>query len=72
MKKFLEKLKSIKVLITIWCMVILTYIVAHNMTDFIQLAVILAAAPLVYCGVNVLQDKIFKGDNNGTKSNTDN
>jgi len=68
MKQFLAKFKSIKVLITVWCMVLLTHIVIHNLTNFIQLAIILAAAPLVYCGVNVLQDKIYKGENNNNES----
>ena len=49
-------------------MVLLTHIVIHNLTNFIQLAIILAAAPLVYCGVNVLQDKIYKGENNNNES----
>lgn len=64
MRKFLCKFKSIKVIITIWCMVLLTYIVVNKLNEFIPLAEILATAPLVYCGVNVLQDKIFKGENN--------
>lgn len=68
MKQFLAKFKSIKVLITVWCMVLLTHIVIHNLTNFIQLSIILAAAPLVYCGVNVLQDKIYKGENNNNES----
>lgn len=45
-------------------MVLLTYIVVNKLNEFIPLAEILATAPLVYCGVNVLQDKIFKGENN--------
>lgn len=60
MKQLLSKLKSIKVIITLWCMVLLTYIVATKQADFLQLAMILATAPLVYCGVNVWQDKITK------------
>lgn len=62
MKEFLKKFKSIKVLITIWCLILLSYIIFKEMKDFISLATILATAPLVYCGCNVIQDKIFKGD----------
>ena len=41
-------------------MVLLTHIVMKDLTEFTQLALVLAAAPLVYCGVNVIQDKIYK------------
>lgn len=54
----LRKLKSTKLWITVWCMALITYIVATKQSDFVSIATILSAAPMVYCGVNVVQKKI--------------
>jgi len=48
-------------------MVLLTHIVMKDLTEFTQLALVLASAPLVYCGVNVLQDKIYKENKDESK-----
>lgn len=55
----LNKFKSMKVLVTLWAIGLLTYIVVTNKTDFTQVAMILATAPMTYCVVNVKQKEIF-------------
>lgn len=57
-KSGLAKLRSAKLLITIWAMVLTSYIVFANRTDFLLIAEILCAVPLTYLGVNVWQKKI--------------
>ena len=57
-KSALTKLKSAKLLITIWAMLITSYIVFANRSDFLLIAEILCAVPLAYLGVNVWQKKI--------------
>ena len=60
----LKKLKSIKNILLIWLVFMITYIVFSNKLDFISLAQNLALAVLAYFPVNVAQDYIFK-DKNG-------
>lgn len=57
-KSGLAKLKSAKLLITIWAIILTSYIVFANRTDFLLIAEILCAVPLAYLGVNVWQKKI--------------
>ena len=57
-KSGLAKLKSAKLLITIWAMILTSYIVFTNRTEFLLIAEILCAVPLAYLGVNVWQKKI--------------
>lgn len=56
---FFQKLKSTKFLVTLWCMAMVSYIVISKQPEFISIATILSAAPMVYCGVNVMQKGIF-------------
>lgn len=56
---FLEKLKSLKFWFTTWATGLLTYIVIANRVEFLQVAIMLAAAPLGYCITNVVQKKIL-------------
>lgn len=59
-KQFLKKLTSIKTLALIFCCFLLSYIVISGKTEFLEIAKILAYAPLSYFIVNVTQDFIFK------------
>jgi branched-subunit amino acid transport protein len=59
----MNKLKSIKVWALIFCCALLAYIVIRASVDFIQIAQILAYAPLSYFAANTLQDLIFKDKN---------
>lgn len=54
----LAKLRSAKLLITLWAIAMVTYIVATNKVEFLLIAEILCAVPLAYLGVNVWQKKI--------------
>ena len=58
-RTFLSKLKSTKFLITLWCIAMVTYIVISGQNEFVSIATILSAAPMVYCGVNVYQKGIY-------------
>jgi hypothetical protein len=55
-----KKFKSVKVLITLWAIALITYIVVANRGDFIQLAHLLATIPMIYLPTNVWQKKIFE------------
>jgi hypothetical protein len=55
-----NKLKSVKVWITIWAIALITYIVVANRVDFLQLAHLLATIPMIYLPVNTWQKKIFE------------
>jgi len=55
----LNKLKSVKVLVLIWVVGMITAIVFLNMIDWLPIVQVLAWAPLGYFGANVAQDKIF-------------
>ena len=58
-RTFINKLKSTKFLVTLWCIGLVTFIVVTNKPDFVPIATILSAAPMVYCGVNVKQKEIY-------------
>lgn len=57
MKK--NKLTSVKVIITLWAMVVITYIVIFNRVEFLQLATFLSSIPLAFIPANVIQKKIL-------------
>jgi hypothetical protein len=57
------KLKSMKFLVTIWAMGIVTYIVVKNNDAFLDVAKYLCAVPVAYIGANVLQKKILNHEN---------
>jgi uncharacterized membrane protein YjfL (UPF0719 family) len=59
-KSILKKFSSSKFIITIWVMIIISYIVFTKITDFQNVAMILSTVPLSYFGANVLLDKIWK------------
>jgi Cu/Ag efflux pump CusA len=58
----LKKLSSSKFIITIWVMIIISYIVFNRIADFQNVAIILSTVPLSYFGANVLLDKIWKNN----------
>lgn len=58
----LNKLKSIKNLLVIWAVILISFIVFANRQEFIQLATVLSGAVIVYFPVNVQQKKILKGE----------
>ena len=58
-----KKLKSIKNLLLIWIIIIITLIVFNNMIAWLPLVQNLAWAVLGYFGANVAQDKIFADKN---------
>lgn len=60
-KTFFKKLLSIKTWVTLWAMVIVSYVIFTNKTDFLIIAQWLCAVPLAYLGVNVWQKKIMSG-----------
>jgi len=59
----IHKLKSVKVILLIWVVGIITAIVFTNRIDWLPLVQVLAWAPLGYFGANVAQDKIFADKN---------
>lgn len=61
-----RKLLSIKTWVTFWAIGLITYIVIANRIDFMHLAELLSAIPFAYIPLNVLQKKIFKGEENNT------
>ena len=63
-----NKLLSVKLWVTLWSMVIVSYIVFANKTDFMIIAQWLCSVPLAYLGLNVWQKKIIsdKEKENGT------
>ena len=63
-RSFFKKLKSLKFIFTFWATALLTYIIIANRTEFLQVAIMLAAAPLGYCVANVAQKKILENQNN--------
>jgi amino acid permease len=58
-QKKTSKLKSAKLWVTIWAVIMVTYIVVANRSEFNQIAQWLCAVPLAYIGANVYQKKIF-------------
>lgn len=64
-KRVALKLTSAKLLITIWAMIMVSYMVfTKTAKDNTALIMVLATTPLAYCGLNVVQKNIQKGDNN--------
>lgn len=69
MKTLFRKLKSLKNLLVLWAVFLITYIVVANKQEFLSVAMLLAGAVIVYFPVNVKQKEIFnknldKGDKN--------
>ncbi|MDD7611997.1 MAG: hypothetical protein PUJ82_13900 [Spirochaetales bacterium] len=58
-KTFIKKLLSIKTWVTLWAMVIVSYVIFTNKTDFLIVAQWLCTVPLAYLGINVWQKKIM-------------
>ena len=54
-----NKLTSVKVIITLWAMVVITCIVIFNRIEFLQLATFLSSIPLAFIPANVIQKKIL-------------
>lgn len=55
----MNKLKSIKFWITVWSLLMISYIVIQDKTDFYGIAQLLCAVPLAYIGANVAQKAIY-------------
>lgn len=55
----LKKLKSTKFLITIWSILMITYIVIAGKNDFYGIAQLLCSIPLSYVVANVAQKAIY-------------
>lgn len=69
--KYLNKLFSIKLWVTIWAMILISYIVFTSKNDFLIIAEILSAVPLAYMGLNVYQKKILSKSDNSNSVVTD-
>lgn len=54
-----NKLKSTKLWITIWSVVMITFIVIANKTEFYGIAQLLCSVPLSYVVANVAQKAIY-------------
>lgn len=54
-----SKLKSTKLWITIWAIVIITYIIIAGKSDFYGIAQLLCSIPLSYVVANVAQKAIY-------------
>ena len=54
-----NKLTSVKVIITLWAMVVITCIVIFNRVEFLPLATFLSSIPLAFIPANVIQKKIL-------------
>ena len=54
-----NKLKSVKLWVTLWAIGMVSYIVIANRTEFTLIAQWLCGVPLAYLGVNVWQKQIF-------------
>ncbi len=54
-----SKLKSAKLWVTIWAVVMVSFIVFANRTDFVIIAQWLCGVPLAYIGANVWQKSIY-------------
>lgn len=55
-----NKLKSVKLWVTLWSIVMVSFIVIANRTEFLNIAQPLCFVPLGYLGVNVWQKKIYE------------
>ena len=54
-----NKLKSVKLWVTLWAIGMVSYIVIANRTDFTLIAQWLCGVPLAYIGANVWQKQIY-------------
>lgn len=59
-EKKLNKLKSVKLWVTLWAIAMVSFIVIANRTEFMSIAQPLCFVPLGYLGVNVWQKKIYE------------
>lgn len=57
-----SKLKSAKLWVTIWAVVMVTFIVVADRSAYENIAQWLCTVPLAYIGANVWQKKIFEGE----------
>lgn len=55
-----NKLKSVKLWVTLWSIAMVSFIVIANRTEFLNIAQPLCFVPLGYLGVNVWQKKIYE------------
>ena len=55
-----NKLKSVKLWVTLWAIAMVSFIVIANRTEFLNIAQPLCFVPLGYLGVNVWQKKIYE------------
>lgn len=55
-----NKLKSVKLWVTLWAIAMVSFIVIANRTEFLNIAQPLCFIPLGYLGVNVWQKKIYE------------
>ena len=55
-----NKLKSVKLWVTLWAIGMVTFIVIANRTEFLNIAQPLCFVPLGYLGANVWQKKIYE------------
>jgi ABC-type transport system involved in cytochrome bd biosynthesis fused ATPase/permease subunit len=70
MKKFFKKFLSIKVLLTLFCVVIISVIVFRDLAAFSGLATALVVPITAYFAANVAQDKIY-ADRPNTESSAE-
>lgn len=68
--KFVNKLKSTKFLITIWAIVLITFIVVAGRNDFYGIAQLLCSIPLSYVVANVAQKAIYSKTDLKMEENT--
>lgn len=62
-KRVLLKLTSWKNLLTLWAVVLITFIVLGNKVDFNNVAMLLTSIPLIYFPINVFQKRGENGNN---------
>ena len=55
-----NKLKSVKLWVTLWSIAMVTFIVIANRTEFLNIAQPLCFDPLGYLSVNIWQKKIYE------------
>lgn len=55
-----NKLKSVKLWVTLWAIAMVSFIVIANRTEFLNIAQPLCFIPLGYLGMNVWQKKIYE------------
>ena len=60
-----SKLRSAKLWVTLWAVVMVSFIVIADRTDFTVIAQWLCGVPLAYIGANVWQKQIYHKDGAG-------